>query len=193
MRSRRHLVHAAPRAYTLIELLIVVALLGVASALLVPRLIANESLTVQAAVRQLIADMSFAQSDALAHQSFRRLVFLDANNGYALLQAENNNFADFDDPFDPDTAVFVEDPLAFGGEQGRYVVEFDKDDRFEGVVVESVDLDGGKRFLTYDALGGTVSGPTVPGTGGTIVLAYNANRYEVTVAPFTGKLTVRRL
>jgi hypothetical protein len=153
----------------------------------------SDSLTAQAAVRQLIADLSFAQSDALAHQDYRRMVFYDAGNGYGIVRTAGNDFSEFDDPFDPDTALYVDDPLAFGGEEGKYIVDYAQDDRFQGVVIESVDLDSGKRFVTFDALGGTVSGPAVPGTGGTIVLAYNGNRYEITVAPFTGKLTVRRL
>jgi hypothetical protein len=137
--------------------------------------------------------MTFAQSDALAHQTYRRIAFFDGGNGYAVVRSSTNDFDGFDDPFDPETAVYVEDPLAFGDEEGKYLIDFAVDDRFDGVVIESVALDGANRFVTFDALGGTVTNATTPGTGGTIVVAYNGNRYEITVAPFTGKLTVRRL
>ena len=56
------------RAYTLAELIIVVAILGLAGALLIPRLINADTFSVQAAVRSVIADITFAQTDALAMQ-----------------------------------------------------------------------------------------------------------------------------
>ncbi|MHC4827474.1 MAG: prepilin-type N-terminal cleavage/methylation domain-containing protein, partial [Planctomycetota bacterium] len=58
----------AARGYTLIELILVMALLALAAALLVPHLVGRDSLAVQAAIRLLIADLSFAQTDALANQ-----------------------------------------------------------------------------------------------------------------------------
>ena len=177
-------------AYTLIELILVIALLGIASALLVPRLIGLETLTAQAAVRKLIADLSFAQSDALAQQELRRVTFFDDGSGYAIIRSPTSSFADFDDPFDPATAVYIEDPLATGADLGRYVVDYGEDDRFEGVTISAVDIDGGNRFVTYDALGGTVAGGSVPGTGGQIELMFDTAVFQITISPFTGKLTV---
>ena len=69
------------RGYTLIELIFVVALLGLATAMLVPYLVNQNSMTVQAAVRRVIADLSFAQSDALAHQEYRRVHFYADGRG----------------------------------------------------------------------------------------------------------------
>ena len=72
------------RAYTLIEMLIVVALLGIAGALLIPHLVHQDNLTAQSAVRLLIADLSFAQSDSLANQEFRRVQFMQDINGIGI-------------------------------------------------------------------------------------------------------------
>ena len=68
------------RSYTLIEILIVVTILGLAATMVVPRIAGRDRLTLQAAVRTLIADMGFAQSDALAQQEYRRLVFIDPDS-----------------------------------------------------------------------------------------------------------------
>ena len=46
------------RGYTLAELIIVIGILGLAGALLVPRLINADTFTVQAAVRSVIADIT---------------------------------------------------------------------------------------------------------------------------------------
>ena len=179
------------RAYTLIELLLVIALLGIAAAMVVPRLVGQDIMTVQAAVRLIMADLSFAQSDALAHQEMRRVHFYDDGRGYAIVRG--SSFADFDDPFDADAADYVEDPLANASDAGRFIVDFSEDDRFTGVTIDVVEFDGANRFVTYDALGGTLRAANLPGTGGRIELSMNGVRFEITVSPFTGKLSVAQL
>ena len=177
-------------AYTLIELLIVIALLGIASTLLIPHMVGRDSLQVQAAVRHVIGDLSFAQSDALAHQEYRRVHFYDDGRGYCLVRVDQSELGQ---TFDPNAADYINDPMAKAGELGRYIVDFTNDKRFEGVSISSVDIDNGRRDLHYDPLGGTVMAGNVPGTGGTIVLSAADFDYEITIAPFTGKLTVRQL
>ena len=58
----------ARRAFTLIELLIVVVLLGIAGMLVVPAMGSVGVLRIQAAVRTLVSDLTFAQGDAIAQQ-----------------------------------------------------------------------------------------------------------------------------
>lgn len=179
------------RAYTLIELLIVIALLGVAASLVVPRLVGRNQLVLQAAVRQIVADLSFAQADALAHQAYRRVVFFDDGTGYALIEV---NEANFDNPFDPsDASQYITDPMAPSSENGHYIVDFTEDRRFDGVVVSDVSIDDDSPYITFDALGGTVMSGLVPGTGGIIDVSFDGASYRVNIEPFTGKLVVQKL
>ena len=182
------------RAYTLIEMLIVVALLGIAGALLIPHLVHQDNLTAQSAVRLLIADLSFAQSDSLANQEYRRVQFIQDINGigtgYCIVRMTE---ADFDLPFDPDTADYISDPLGVVGSAGRYYVDFATTDRFDGVTIIVSDFDGGNQFITYDTLGGTIMTGNAPGIGGQIQLQVKDVIYQIDVAPFTGKLTVTKL
>ncbi len=177
-------------AYTLIELLIVIAVLGIAGALLIPHLAYKDSLASQAAVRLLISDLSFAQSDALANQEFRRVYFYPDGSGYCILRVTE---ADFDDPFDPNTADYIDDPLGVVGDSGGYIVDFTTRNRFDNVSINSVSLDGGNLYVTYDALGGTVMTGNAPGTGGQIRVQAADNIYEIDIAPFVGKLTVTQI
>lgn len=183
---------ATPRrgGYTLIELLIVVAILGLAGSLLVPNIVDHDSMRAQAAVRQLIVDLSFAQSDALAHQEFRRVHFFPDGRGYALVRVTE---ATYDLAFVEATADYIEDPLGTESQLGRYIVNFFTDDRYEGVSISSVDIDSGGRDIVYDALGGTIMSGGIPGIGGTIEISSGDEQYSVTVSPFTGKLTVIEL
>ena len=186
--------HNQARGYTLIELLLVLAVLGLSSVLLIPHLVGRDIMKGESAVRQLIGDLSFAQSDALARQEIRRVHFYDDGSGYCLTRISQ---AQLDDAFDSDNADYVIDPMNRPGALGRYVVSYTTDRRWEGVSLSEVEIDGDDgRDLHYDELGGTIraGGATgLPGTGGTITLSCGQENYEITVAPFTGKLTVRKL
>jgi len=180
--------------YTLIELLIVIGILGLAGALLIPHLVGRESMTVQAAVRQAIADLSFAQSDALAHQEYRRVHLYADGRGYCIVRVDESDYAG---AFDEDSADYIADPLK---EHGDYIVDFSADDRFEGVSITSASIDGGGEGIggagadvVYEPLGGTIRAGGLPGTGGSVELTAGGHTYRLSIAPFTGKLTVQKV
>ena len=182
--GRRH-------GYTLVELLLVISLLGLAGSLLIPYMTGRSSLEVQAAVRMVIVDLSFAQSDALAHQEFRRVHFFEDGSGYCIVRVTQDGF---NDPFDAETADYISDPLGRGGREHHYITNFITDTRFEGVTISDVSIDGDNRYVTYDQLGGTVrAGGSSPGIGGSITISSEEAVYRVNIAPFTGKLTVERV
>lgn len=180
------------RCYTLIELIIVIAILGIAGALLIPHLGARSAMTAQGAVRLIIGDLSFAQADALANQELRRVHFYNDGRGYCLVRLDS---ADLNQPFDENATDhdYVIDPLSRPGSLGLYIVDFTTDRRFGGITISNVDIDGGSRDLTFDSLGGTIQGNGLPGSGGTIHIGSSDETYEITIEPFTGKLTVRQL
>ena len=186
------------RGYTLVELIAVVMILGVAGMLLVPNLVDRSTFAIQAASRSVVADMVFAQSDALANQEFRRLQFIPAELGetgyvgFCIIRVTPENF---NHPFDPDTADFILDEQGSSDQLGRYIVDFTSDDRFGAVRISSVDIDAGMDYITFDEYGGSVSSSSgAPGTGGEVELeGGNGQRYLVNIAPFTGKTTVQVL
>jgi len=188
-RARRDM----PRSYTLIELIMVMAVLALAAALLVPNIAGSDTMKLQAAVRLLIADLSFAQSDALANQEFRRVVFYDDGSGYCIIvvgEAEPT-------PADLDDANYVYDPL---GTMGQYIVDFTSDKRFEGVSISAANIDNilvieDRPEITYDLMGGTVlsTSASLPGEGGSVTMSYKDASYQIDIAAFTGKLTVTEL
>jgi len=190
MRSKHTPLSMIRRGYTLIEVLIVVTILGLAGSLLVPYLSSKGDFDTQSAVRTLIADISFAQSDALANQGFRSLYFYPDGTGWCLVRATEDSLGD---EFDPATADYVYDPLASNAERGAYIVNLRDRQAFSSVRVTSVDLDGGKRVLTFDELGGTVASGGIPGTGGKVILTSPQASYQLDIAPVTGKVRVTRL
>lgn len=189
--ARRPTPGVARRGYTLIELIIVIALLAIAAALLAPSLGDRSEFDTQALARKLVADVTFAQMDALANQEFRRLEFLQDPDtgefqGWCIVRLGETEVGL---PFDASTARYVSDPLAGSGEH-RFLVA--GDGRFAGARVASPDFDGGRTFLTFDELGGTVTPNLQPGTGGQVVIEGRGSAYVVRVAPVTGKITIVR-
>ena len=155
--------------YTLVEVLIVVTIIGIAAAVIVPQMLAAGTLGVQAAARIIVADLLYAQNEAIARQNEVAVVFDADNESYSLV---DNNGA-------------VLSVNWKNGSANNYVVDFTTDDRFQGVVIVSADF-GGASTVTFDALGG-------PSSGGTVEIEFQNTRYRITVAAFTGRVTVQEI
>jgi len=170
------------QGYTLIEVLLVVTIMGIAGAMVAPSMSQAGVLRIQAAVRMIVSDITFAQMDALGYQEQRAIVFDVDNNQYTLVQVNGNSIdADADALYD------------LKGPQQRYRISLN-DARYGGTVIESASFDG-NATLIFDEMGGPVSTPGSSNLsdGGSIVLAGPLSRWRVNVAAFTGRVTVTRL
>lgn len=179
--SRRGMSRRFRRAFTLIEMLITVVILGIAGSLVIPAMGETGILKVQAAVRTIIADITFAQSDAVAFQERRALVFDIDDNSYRVVQIPGNTIDPVNntlyDPTKPD-GVFKQDF---------------KHSQFGDAKILSASFDG-EPVLIYDALGGPVADPTgsTVGAGGTIRVQGSGSTFVISVEAFTGRVTVTK-
>lgn len=178
----RAVVRRRRRAFTLIEMLIVIVLLGLAGALVIPSMGSVHTLRVQAALRTIVADLSFAQADAIAFQAPRAVIFDVANNRYRVVEVIGPTLSGAD----------IETLYLADGPDQRYVTDF-ADQRYAGATITAVDFDG-EEAVIFDDLGSPVSTPTgnTPGPGGTITLTGSGQTFVIVVEPFTGRITVRR-
>lgn len=69
------------RAFTLIEMVVVLAIFVVVGAMVVPRIGRGDSSTLRAAAQQLAADLRITQSEAIAHGDAVRVLDLNLNDG----------------------------------------------------------------------------------------------------------------
>lgn len=164
------------RGYTLIEVLITVTIMGLAAAIVVPNMMQGGTLGVQAGARMIIADLLFAQNEAMAQQSTRRVVFNTTNNSYRVEKYDSSVTA-WVLEFNPSKGM--------GSNQQNYEVSFDDDGRFRGIEIVSADFNGSST-IEFDDLGN-------PSSGGTIEIRFEEHEYEIKVAPFTGRVTVERI
>ncbi len=181
-----------PRAFTLIELLVTIGVLGIAAALVIPSMSSTNGLRVQAAVRLVIADIAFAQSDAMAYQARRCIQFnrvarpngasfsYEAGNGYTLAEPTGSVLdLTAHAMFDPSRPT---QPLSRSLDEGQ----------FGGASISGVNISGGS-LLVFDELGGPVT--TLTGNepaSGTIDITAPGEAFRITIAPYTGLVTVAR-
>ncbi|MEO0512390.1 MAG: prepilin-type N-terminal cleavage/methylation domain-containing protein [Planctomycetota bacterium] len=170
------------RSYTLIELLVVVMVMGIAAAIVAPAIGGADPLRVQTSVRAIASDIMFAQSDAVAYQERRAVVFDLENNRYSVVEVLGNEIDPIAD------AVF-----RVGAQDQRYVVEL-SDLSDDGARLLAVDFDESS-VLIFDELGGPVLDATSDeaGSGGFIDVGTEETRFRVSVEPYTGRVTVIRL
>lgn len=169
------------RGYTLIEVLVVITVLGLAASMIVPSMGSTGVLRIQAAARQLVADITFAQSDALAYQARRAIVFLPGENRYVICEVNGP-------VVDPETdAIFRP---SRGSE--KYDVTIDAE-KMGGAQITMAEFEGAdENVLVFDELGGPVQAADseAPSSGGFVQITGSGFVYRVEVEGYTGRVTV---
>jgi prepilin-type N-terminal cleavage/methylation domain-containing protein len=181
--------------FTLVEVLAVVVILGIASAIVIPQLGSRDDLVVASASRVLMSDLIYAQNRAITTQQPTYIRFYDssAGNRYEVLSA-----------CDPD--VTIDHPV----NKEPYVAEFGSggNSRFRSVEIRSAAFDGvstgyeDQLTLGFDELGT----PRVysydqdawdeMGEGGTavadhgVILGSGNQQLRITIERYTGEIGV---
>lgn len=182
LRARTTPLSPRRRAYTLIEVLVVVTVLGIAAAMIVPSMGSTGVLRIQSAARQLVADITYAQSDALAYQSRRAVVFIPGENRYVICEVNGAIV-------DPETdAIF-----SHAHPNDKYDVTIDAE-KMGGAQITGATFDGDpeNHVLVFDEMGGPVQAPDsdTPSSGGFVRISGSGFVYEVSVEAYTGRVTV---
>ena len=169
----RSRVHRA--GYTLVEMLIVVTMLGLAAAMVIPSIASATSLRVQGALRTIVADITVAQSDAVAFQRQRAIVFrFDGDNGRYVVAEVNGSTIDTTTGILEDRQLNVETL---------------------GFTTVTSSFNSGTNTIIFDELGGPVSaaGGTTPAGTTDIDLRGSNSNWRITIEAYTGRVTITEL
>ena len=168
--------------YTLVEVLVVTTMLGIAGAMVIPSLGSTGVLRTQAAVRSVVADITFAQMDAIGYQESRAVVFDTDENMYTLTRVGGSTI-------DPDADALFESK----GPEGRYRVDLDAE-QFGGAALTDIDLNSGSALI-FDELGSPIAAPasTTLSDGGSLRITGQGSTFQINIAAFTGRVTVAQV
>ena len=184
MPAARHNLRSHRRSgYTLIELLIVIVILGISGALVIPHTRQAHVLRIQAAVRTLVSDITFAQTDALAYQERRALIFDESANTYTVAEVVVSTGGD---------VTYI--PLfGGGGPSGEYIIDFDTNG-FDGARLRLPDFEGGA-ILHFDELGAPVAdgASDTPAGLGSIYIEGDQSIFRIDITPYTGQVRVEQV
>jgi prepilin-type N-terminal cleavage/methylation domain-containing protein len=179
-RHRSHL-----RAFTLVEILAVVVILGIASAIIVPQIGTRDDLKLRSVARHVMADIIYAQNRAIATQKMHYMRFDAATQSYSLLTDINSGMV-ISHPISKESYTVR---FAPGGRNGRL------DATVQGVLIDNLPAS----VLAFDELGVPyVYDPTklpeerlLPvGDRCDIALRTGVFNLTVRVAAYTGDVTV---
>lgn len=189
----------AARGITLIEILIVVVLLGIAGTLVIPAMGEVNVLRIQSSLRAVVADLTFAQSDAMASQARRVVIFgkvAQYNQGTGAWDiVDGNGYTVFAPPPGAASVNLATDAMPDPAKGGFQPLsrDFDQND-WGGVVVQNINFNNGSTLI-FDELGGPVLSLTSddPGAGGSLQIVGPSATFQMNVEPYTGRISVIKL
>ena len=172
-RVRRH-------AFTLVEILCVVVILGIISAVVVPQIATRDDQRAAAAARVVMADLLYVQNRAVAQQRVHYVKFDTVLKRYEVLDQWLPPRV-IKNPVDGSTYQ-----VAFGPTSASGLGE---------MTLESAAFDA-KPVLAFDVMGiphavDLATGVMTPLVNGTIVLGSGGYKLTVTVSPYSGELSVQ--
>lgn len=169
--------------YTLVEMLLIVLILGIAGAMVIPHTGQAQVLRIQASVRTLVADITYAQTDALAYQQPRAIIFDEDTNTYTVAEVTVSSGGDV-----------TYTPLFFADAQsGQHVIDFSSG-RFGGATLRAPDFDG-DAVLIFDEIGAPIqeAGSNDAATLGSVYIEGPMSVFRIDVLPYTGQVRVEEV
>lgn len=161
------------KGYTLIEVLIVVTVLGIAASLSVPAFKQTGVFRVQSALRTIVSDITELQSDALAMQQGRAIVFDVEKGSYITCRV-------------PGTSV---DPTVDAITTRKIGGTTYGDATFKNINFNNT------ATLIFDELGAPVAaaGSNTPAADGSLEVVGSGQVFRITVQGYTGRVMVTKI
>ncbi len=176
---RKHQNRRPAMGFTLVELIIVVVIIGIAALIAIPTLSSAADIQARAAGSRLAADLDYAKSLAITHQKIYAVVFYPDTESYDIRQVDTN--------------TIVKNPVQSDRD---YVVNFTTDRNLNRVNIQTANFDSvASNAVTFDYLGSPYSGigTTTPLTSGRITLKADNFTLYVDIEPVTGYVTLSGL
>lgn len=164
------------RGFTLIEILAVVVVIGIASAVILPQINSRDDQRVASAARELMADLLYAQNRSIAYQTRHYVQFNTATNSWQVMVDSGGS-----------PGPVITHPV-----NGTPYVASVGTGALSKVTLNSANFDG-NTTISFDAIGVPYSwssgGGNVPLNSGAVVFKAGTYQMTVAVAPYSGEIT----
>lgn len=173
MKKRSQRQQGTGGGFTLVEIIVVVVILAIASLVAIPVFSSGADMQVRSAANKIAADLDYAKGLAITHQKNYTVVFTPSSESY---QVQDETGTPVKHPMRPDDD-FIED--------------LDADRRLSKVDIISTTLDSDS--VTFDYLGAPYSGGSPLSSVGQIAIQDTDRKYPplyVKIQPVTGYVTI---
>lgn len=168
---------------TLIELMIVIVILGIAATMAAVVFGNNDGLQVQTAGRELTSILLFAQTKAISDQQAYQVVFDTDAESYEVRDSGGVVIAH----------PFKKVPAGANPNDYLFRVSYPAIDNMDDVVITSANFDG-TGAVWFDLMGAPHSGNIVADppvlTSGSVIITAGANSITVQVEPVSGRIQI---
>ncbi len=158
--------------FTLVELLIVIAIITIAALTAIPMMSSAASVQIRSAANMLSADLEYAKSMSISRGQNYSVVFDKDTESYRI-EDQNGNV--------------ISHPVKKGF---SYIVDFRNDGRLNKVDIVDADFDGTSE-VKFDYLGSPYNGSSTPLNSGVVSLQAGGTTTTVTVEAVTGFISVQ--
>lgn len=168
------------RGFTLVEILMVVIILGIAGAVLVPQIGSRDDLRAAAAARLVMSDLTYAQNRAIAQQKKHYVRFVGQTYSVS----------------DTNALVPIDHPLKPAQSNGQYVITFGANGTsgLQQCSIGTVDF-ASQTIIGFNDLGEPFAFDGVTETpltaSGTIIVQSGDVSLTIQIEPFTGEASVQ--
>jgi prepilin-type N-terminal cleavage/methylation domain-containing protein len=168
-RSRKGLLFQMPRAFTLIEVIIVVVIIAIAAVVAIPLVGSAAGIQIRSAANMIAADLEYAKSLAISRGQNFSVVFDKNTESYTIQDKDGN---------------VVPHPVKKGFD---YIIDLRK--LLDKVDIVDVSFDATSQ-IKFDYLGSPYNGDGNPLANGVVSLQAGASTATVGVEPVTGFISV---
>ncbi len=157
--------------FTMIEMVVVMAILAIAAAIVVPMMSSAGAMQVRAAVNMVAADLEYAKSMSVSRGQRYSVVFDKTNETYRIID---------------DSGTTIPHPIKKGF---LYTINFRADSRLSQVDIFDANFDGTDR-VSFDYMGSPFNGTGTPLNSGVVTLRAGGVTRTINVEPVTGYVSI---